>query len=180
MLSYLRGPNRWVLKTPQHLEQLGPLLETFPDATIAFTLRDPVAVLQSAITMLAYGDRLRRVRIEPDELAAYWIDRIERLLRAAVRDAHLIPAGQRVDVEFGAFMADDLAMATTILAAAGLEVTDRCRIGADDVPGRATRGARRAGSSTTSGATSGSIPTTSTTGSPSTSRRSHRSPGRCG
>ena len=57
VLTYLRGPNRWVLKTPQHLEQLGPLLATFPDATIAFTSRDPVAVLQSAITMLAYGDR---------------------------------------------------------------------------------------------------------------------------
>jgi hypothetical protein len=127
VLTYLRGPNRWVLKTPQHLEHLGPLMETFPDATIAFTLRDPVAVLQSAITMLAYGDRLRRVRIEPDELAAYWIDRIERLLRAAVRDAHLIPAGQRVDVEFGEFMADDRAMATTIITAASLEVTDRCR-----------------------------------------------------
>ena len=65
VLSYLRGPNRWVLKTPQHLEQLGPLLRTFPDATIAFTLRDPVAVLQSALTMLAYGDRVRRGRSSP-------------------------------------------------------------------------------------------------------------------
>ena len=127
VLSYLRGPNRWVLKTPQHLEQLGPLLETFPDATIAFTLRDPVAVLQSAITMLAYGDRVRRVEIEADDLAAYWVDRIERLLRAAVRDAHLIPTDQRVDVEFGEFMADDLAMATRILAVAGLEVTEQAR-----------------------------------------------------
>lgn len=126
VLTYVRGPNRWVLKTPQHLEHLGPLLETFPDATIAFTLRDPVAVLQSAVTMLAYGDRLRRVTIEPDELAAYWIDRIERLLHAAVRDAHLIPSGRRVDVEFGAFMGDDLNVATTILTAAGLEITDRC------------------------------------------------------
>ena len=127
VLSYLRGPRRWVLKTPQHLEQLGPLMETFPDATIAFTLRDPVAVLQSAITMLAYGDRLRRVQIEPDALAAYWVDRIERLLQAAVRDSHLIPESQRVDVEFGEFISDDLAMATKILAAAGLELTDRCR-----------------------------------------------------
>jgi hypothetical protein len=126
-LTYLRGPNRWVLKTPQHLEHLGTLLGTFPDATIALTLRDPVAVLQSAITMLAYGDRLRRVTIEPDELAAYWIDRIERLLRAAVDDVHLIPARQRVDVEFSAFMADDLAMAVTILTTAGLEITDRCK-----------------------------------------------------
>src|SRR6185437_2211021 len=55
VLSYLRGPNRWVLKTPQHLEQLPALMATFPDATIALTLRDPVAVIQSAITMLAYG-----------------------------------------------------------------------------------------------------------------------------
>jgi hypothetical protein len=127
VLSFVRGPNRWVLKTPQHLEQLGPLLSTFPDATIAFTLRDPVAVLQSAITMLAYGDRLRRVRIDADELAAYWVDRIEQLLRAAVRDAHLIPVPQRVDVEFNEFMADDFALAARVLDAAGLEMTDKAR-----------------------------------------------------
>lgn len=127
VLSYLRGPTRWVQKTPQHLEQLGPLLEVFPHATIALTLRDPVAVLQSAITMLAYGDRLRRVRVDPDQLAAYWVDRIERLLQAAVRDVHRIPADRRVDVEFGRFMDDDLGVAERILATAGLEVTDEAR-----------------------------------------------------
>jgi hypothetical protein len=127
VLSFLRGPRRWVLKCPQHLEQLGPLLATFPDATIAFTLRDPVAVLQSAITMLAYGDRNRRVEVDADGLAAYWVDRIERLLRAAVRDADLIPADQRIDVEFGEFMRDDVAMASRILAMAGLDVGDDTR-----------------------------------------------------
>lgn len=129
VLSHLRGPNRWVLKCPQHLEQLGPLMATFPDATIAFTLRDPVAVLQSAITMLAYGDRNRRIAIDADQLATYWVERIEHLLHAAVRDAHLIPAGQRVDVEFREFMADDVAMATRIIGLAGLEVTDTVRNG---------------------------------------------------
>lgn len=127
VLSHIRGPSRWILKTPQHLEQIGPLMATFPDATIAFTLRDPVAVLQSAITMLAYGDRMRRAEIEADDLARYWIDRIERLLRAAVRDAALIPGAQRVDVEFGALRRDDLAMARGILEAAGLGLTDRAR-----------------------------------------------------
>jgi hypothetical protein len=102
-------------------------METFPDATVAFTHRDPVAVLQSAVTMLAYGDRMRRVRIEADELAAYWVDRIERLLRSAVRDSDLIPDAQRIDVEFEEFMADDLAMATRILDVAGLDADDRCR-----------------------------------------------------
>ncbi|MEZ5207673.1 MAG: sulfotransferase [Acidimicrobiales bacterium] len=127
VLSFLRGPTRWVLKTPQHLEQIPALLDAFPDATIACTLRDPVAVLQSAITMLAYGDRLRRFEVGADELATYWIDRIERLLRAAVRDVDLIPTERRVDVEFGAFMADDLAMATTILEVAGIGVTPDAR-----------------------------------------------------
>ena len=129
VLSYLRGPNRWVLKCPQHLERLGPLMATFPDATVAVTLRDPVAVLQSAITMLAYGDRNRRLAIDADQLAAYWADRVERLLRAAVRDAHLIPASQRVDVEFGKFMSDDLGMAASVLETAGLDVTDEVRAG---------------------------------------------------
>ncbi|MDH3755392.1 MAG: sulfotransferase [Acidimicrobiia bacterium] len=127
VLSYLRGPRRWVLKTPQHLEQIPALLHTFPDATIAFTLRDPVAVLQSAVTMLGYGDRVRRTEVALDELTAYWIDRIERLLRAAVRDAHLIPTDRRVDVEFGEFMADDLAMAERVLTTAGMSVSDTAR-----------------------------------------------------
>ena len=127
VMSYLRGPNRWVLKCPQHLERLGPLLAAFPDATVAFTLRDPVAVLQSAITMLAHGDRNRRHEVDADGLAAYWVDRIERLLRAAARDAHLIPDAQRVDVEFRSFMADDTAMGLRIIEQAGLEVTDATR-----------------------------------------------------
>jgi Sulfotransferase family len=127
VLSHIRGPKRWVLKTPQHLEQLGPLLRTFPDATIALTLRDPVAVLQSAITMLGWGERMRRVAVDADGLAAYWIDRIERLLRALVRDLPLIPTHRRVDVEFGHFMADELGTVTHILDTAALGVPDSTR-----------------------------------------------------
>jgi len=43
ILQWFRPKERWVLKSPQHLEQLGPLLRTFPDATIVVTHRDPVA-----------------------------------------------------------------------------------------------------------------------------------------
>jgi hypothetical protein len=127
VLSWLRGPRRWVLKTPQHLEQLGPLLRSFPGATLALTLRDPVAVLQSAITMLAYGDRVRRRAIDADALAAYWLDRIERLLRAALRDLPLVPPERRVDVEFGRFMADELGTVARIYGAAGIEMTEAAR-----------------------------------------------------
>jgi len=126
-LTWLRGPSRWVLKSPQHLEQLGPLAATFPDATIAITHRDPVAVIQSAITMLAYGARIRRTRIDLAELAAYWVDRIERLLRACVRDRDALPAARSIDVVFHEFMADDLAMVERIYALAALPMTDAAR-----------------------------------------------------
>jgi hypothetical protein len=58
ILQWYRPRDRWILKCPQHLEQLGPLMATFPDATIVVTHRDPVSVIQSAITMLTYGARM--------------------------------------------------------------------------------------------------------------------------
>ena len=51
---------RLVRQEPTFESLLPALLATFPDATVAFTHRDPVAVIQSAITMMAYSDRLRR------------------------------------------------------------------------------------------------------------------------
>src|SRR5205823_2697032 len=51
ILQWQRPGERWVLKSPQHLEQLGPLLAALPDATVVVTHRDPVSVVQSAATM---------------------------------------------------------------------------------------------------------------------------------
>jgi hypothetical protein len=126
-LQWLRGPDRWVLKSPQHMEQLGPLAATFPDATVAITHRDPVSVITSAITMLAYGDRLRRTRVDPPAVAAYWSDRVERLLRRCVRDRDLLPEARSIDVLFHEFMADDVAMVERIYARADLPMTDAAR-----------------------------------------------------
>jgi hypothetical protein len=125
--TFLRGPARWVLKSPQHLEQIPALLATFPDATIAITHRDPVSVIQSAATMLAYGDRMRRADIEPEALAEYWIDRVDRLLRACVRDRDLLPADRTVDVLFHEFMGDDVGMVERIYARAHLPLTGGTR-----------------------------------------------------
>ena len=47
VLQFLRGGDRWILKSPQHLEQFGPLTTVFPDATVLVTHRDPGDVLVS-------------------------------------------------------------------------------------------------------------------------------------
>jgi Sulfotransferase family len=115
---------RWVTKCPQHLEQLPVLRKVFPDATIAITYRDPVEVIQSAITMIAYGERMRYPTIDTQGLLEYWTDRVERLLRACVRDRHVWPDRQSVDVPFEAFMADDMAVVREVRAKAGLPETE--------------------------------------------------------
>ncbi len=123
VLQYQRGPDRWILKSPQHLEQLGPLIETFPDATIAFTHRDPVSVVASTVTMLSYGERLRSKKPDPERMADYWIERIEHLLRRCVEDRELVPEAQSIDVLFHEFMKDDIATVERIYDLADLPMT---------------------------------------------------------
>jgi hypothetical protein len=115
---------RWVTKCPQHLEQFPVLKKVFPDATVAITYRDPVEVIQSAITMIAYGERMRYPDIDTRGLLDYWADRVERLLRACVRDRHVWPEAQSVDVPFETFMADDMAVVRQVREKAGLPETD--------------------------------------------------------
>lgn len=114
---------RWVLKCPQHLEQLPVLRKVFPDATIAITHRDPVSVIQSAATMIAYGQRMSRHSIDTENVINYWTDRVQHLLEACARDRQQLPESQSIDVPFHEFMADDLAMVRAIYARAGLAMT---------------------------------------------------------
>jgi Sulfotransferase family len=123
VLSFLRGGERWVLKSPQHCEQIQPLLNVFPDATFAVTHRDPVSVTASVVTMLTYAARMSVEHPDPYVYGPYWSQRVEDLLRACERDRDLIPDGQAIDVRFPEFMADDFAMVERIYDVAGQPMT---------------------------------------------------------
>lgn len=122
-MTWLKGPNRWVMKSPPNMENLKPVFSTYPDATVVITHRDPVAVIQSAITMVAYWDRVRRTDADLPGLADYWINRIERLLRNCVRDRDLVPQGQVIDVLFHEYMADQRGTIDNVHETAGLPIT---------------------------------------------------------
>ena len=127
ILQWYRPGERWVLKSPQHLEQLGPLLTTFPDATVVVTHRDPVAVVQSTITMACYGARMGYRTTRPEWYRDYWTDRIGRLLDASLRDRHLLPPGRTLDVSFHRYMADEAGVLEQVYRCAGIDLTDRAR-----------------------------------------------------
>ena len=122
-LQHVRGGRRWLLKSPQHLEQL-PVLETvFPDLTVVVTHRDPVPVTISMATMVVYSARMHRAPVPAAEMGRYWGDRIDRMLTSLVADRDVVPAERSIDVRFDDFMADDLAMAERIYELAGEPVT---------------------------------------------------------
>jgi hypothetical protein len=131
-MTWLKGPNRWVLKAPPNMENLPALFAAYPDARVIMTHRDPVAVIQSAVTMVAYWDRIRRTSTDLPGLAAYWIRRIERLLRACVADRDAVPAAQVQDVLFHEYMADQRATIERALRLAELPRSDEAEGRMDD------------------------------------------------
>ncbi len=80
---------RWVLKYPAHLKHLGALLETYPDACIVQTHRDPAEVLPSLCSLVTrwrgiYEERVDRLAVARWQVEM-WAARIQQAL--AVRDA---------------------------------------------------------------------------------------------
>ncbi|GAT02808.1 uncharacterized protein RMCFA_2920 [Mycolicibacterium fortuitum subsp. acetamidolyticum] len=106
-MQWLRGGTRWVLKSPQHLEQFPTLVATFPDATFVVTHRDPVEVTLSMMTMICYATRMAVARPDVAKLTGHWLGRIDDLLAGCIRDREVLPAGQSIDVRFDDFMADE-------------------------------------------------------------------------
>ncbi|QRY49369.1 sulfotransferase family protein [Mycolicibacterium septicum] len=106
-MQWLRGGTRWVLKSPQHLEQFPTLAATFPDATFIVTHRDPVDVTLSMMTMICYAMRMAVAQPDVAKMTEHWLKRIDDLLAGCIRDRDALPAGQSIDVRFDDFMADE-------------------------------------------------------------------------
>lgn len=126
-LQFLRGGRRWLLKSPQHLEQLPVLDRVFPGVIVVVTHRDPVPIVLSMIAMIAYSARMHRSRVPVREIANYWVDRLELMLGALMRDRDVIVPNRSLDVRFDDYMADELGVAQQVYALAGEPMTEQTR-----------------------------------------------------
>jgi hypothetical protein len=113
-LQFLRGGRRWLLKSPQHLEQLPVLNAVFPGVIVVCTHRDPVPVVLSMLAMITYSARMHRYPVAVQEIAATWVDRLEMMLNALVRDRDVLPPERSTDIRFDDFMADEIGVAARI------------------------------------------------------------------
>ncbi len=118
-LQWLRGGTRWILKSPQHLEQLAVIAEVFPDATIVVNHRDPVSTVASFATMISYSSRLGAAKADPVRLGHYWADRIEIMLRRCVEQREAVSKQRSLDVLFHEYMGNELDTVASIYELAG-------------------------------------------------------------
>jgi Sulfotransferase family len=131
-LQFLRGGRRWLLKTPQHLEQLPVLDAVFPGVIVVCTHRDPVPVALSMIAMITYTARMHCSPVPVREIATTWIDRLQTMLDALVRDRGVIPPERSVDIRFDDFMADELGVAERVYDLADEPLTNAARMATAD------------------------------------------------
>lgn len=126
-LQFLDGGRRWLLKSPQHLEQLPTLAAVFPGSTVVLTHRDPARVTVSMATMLAYSRRMNLESVDAFAIGRDWSDRLETMLTTLLKDRDHVPELRTMDVRFGDFMADELATAARAIRLAGDVVTEEAR-----------------------------------------------------
>ncbi|HTY79057.1 MAG TPA: sulfotransferase [Candidatus Bathyarchaeia archaeon] len=125
-LAWSAPGERWVLKAPSHLHALETLFETYPDALVVQTHRDPVTVLASVASLTAvlragFSNRVDRVEIGRDVLQ-HWLKGIESAIR--IRQAGRVPSHRFLDVHYLDLVADPIATVRGVYAHFGLTFTE--------------------------------------------------------
>lgn len=89
----------WVLKTPQHMQDLDALIQVFPDARLICTHRDPVKAVGSACSMVWNAMVRDTASVDPLWIGREWLAKTDAMLRKTlrVRDERVPPA-QQLDV----------------------------------------------------------------------------------
>lgn len=122
-----KGPQgRWILKEPQHLLNLGQLVDVYPDVALVQTHRDPLRTLPSVASLIWTIQSLTKPDLDKHETGRQVLELFgahlqrsldarksagvgERILDIAYRDTVLDPVGvvRRINEHFGRSFSDE-------------------------------------------------------------------------
>lgn len=119
-----REPGTWILKSPQHMQDLDSLLRIFPDAKIICTHRDPLKAVGSACSM-AWNAMVRDTdHLDSHWVGRHWCDKTESMVAKTQRIRDAQPAEQFIDVLFADVHKDPLGEIHRIYDFLGRELSD--------------------------------------------------------
>jgi hypothetical protein len=129
MLQWKNPRKRFVLKDPAHLGRIPLLLETYPDAKLVHTHRDPTKVVASTVSLMASNRLMRSESFDAAPLAEAMNDGQCAALEKCIKDrkAGRVPAEQIADVHFADFMKDPVAEVEKLYRHWGWDLSDQAR-----------------------------------------------------
>ena len=117
---------RWVIKSPAHMWAPWSMMAEYPNALVINTHRDPLRVVCSLASLTDLLRRLASDEVSITEAAQGWVEDVAVGLDRAVaaRRDGTIPPEQAVDVFFGDFLRDPMAVVHSIYERLGIELTN--------------------------------------------------------
>jgi len=126
LIEWFRGdpPGKtWILKSPQHMQDLDALMNVFPKAKLIFSHRDPVKVVGSACSM-TWNSIVRDIdNIDPFWVGHEWFEKTESMLRKTMRVRETIPDEQQIDILYADINEDWKRQIEKIYSFLGRELT---------------------------------------------------------
>ncbi|MEH6584654.1 MAG: sulfotransferase [Halioglobus sp.] len=123
----------WVLKTPQHMQDLDALIKVFPNAKLICSHRDPIKAVGSACSMTWNAIVRDSASVTADWVGSEWMDKTEQMLlkTQGVRE-NLVPAENQYDVLYADIGADWEQAITGIYDFLGMGFTPQAHSGMED------------------------------------------------
>lgn len=122
---------KWVLKTPGHLIATDAVLETFPNAKIVMTHRDPVSTVPSYCSMM-YTLYQMGADVDRESVGAFWEKRLAEWLNLFMGVREKAPRSNFIDVRYTALTKTPIEEGKRVLAEAGIAVTPEIEAGMSD------------------------------------------------
>lgn len=116
-----RAGKKWVLKSPHHLTAVDTVLDTFPEAKVVMTHRDPTSAVPSYASMVAEMSARYSDAIDKPAIGTYWSARFVEAL-TKLKDSHARRPDRFVDVPFKATVSEPMATGTSVMEQLGLTV----------------------------------------------------------
>jgi len=119
---------KWVLKTPGHLMALDGVLDTFPEAKIVMTHRDPVQTVPSYCSMMTTLYHMGST-VDRERIGAFWEKRLAELLDLFMSVRAKVGPDNFIDVRYTDTTTRPVEEGKRVLAEAGIAVTPEIEAG---------------------------------------------------
>lgn len=115
----------WVLKSPQHMQDLDALINVFPNAKIICPHRDPIKAVGSACSMTWNSIVRDTDHVNPHWVGEEWLNKTDRMLKKSLRvREELVPAENQYDVLYSDITADWQSAIAGIYEFIGMDFND--------------------------------------------------------